>query len=251
MRNIVVCEDGEREAERIQKILQDDHGFFDEEVEISLYTTGKKLIEDCKSGKLAPDLIFMDIELPDMTGIEVTKEINYLAPYCYIVYVTNYSDYRSDIYSTEHQYYVEKKELKDYLPQIKEKIWRMEQEHNDNDTVIIPIKNKQQKMLHKKSIQYMDRKGRKTYIHVVDDDIVETSLRLDELEDLLGGYFVRCHNSFIISMRHLDIYKRECVTMDDKANIPISRKYQPYVRRHFIYWSKKLGGEERSLRNDD
>ena len=116
----------------------------------------------------------------------------------------------------------------------------MEQEHND--TIIIPIKNKQQKMLHKESIRYMERKGRKTYIHVVDDDIVETSLRLDELETLLGSYFVRCHNSFIISMKHLDNYKRECATMDDGENISISRKYQPYVRRHFVHWSKKFGG---------
>ena len=32
MRKIVVCEDGEREAEKIQKILQDDQGIFEEEV---------------------------------------------------------------------------------------------------------------------------------------------------------------------------------------------------------------------------
>ena len=55
----------------------------------------------------------MDIELPDMTGIEVAKEINYLVPYCYIVYVTNHVDYFTDVYSTEHQYYVLKKELKE------------------------------------------------------------------------------------------------------------------------------------------
>lgn len=48
MRKIVVCEDGEREAEKIQKILQDDQGIFEEEIEIFLYTTGKKLIDDCK-----------------------------------------------------------------------------------------------------------------------------------------------------------------------------------------------------------
>ena len=248
MKKIVVCEDGEREAEKIQKILQDDQGIFEEEVEIFLYTTGKKLIDDCKSGKLTPDLVFMDIELPDMTGIEVAKEINYLVPYCYIVYVTNHVDYFTDVYSTEHQYYVLKKELKEHFPQIKEKIWRMEQEHND--TIIIPIKNKQQKMLHKESIRYMERKGRKTYIHVVDDDIVETSLRLDELETLLGSYFVRCHNSFIISMKHLDNYKRECATMDDGENISISRKYQPYVRRHFVHWSKKFfgGGSRRKYK---
>ena len=237
MRKIVVCEDGEREAEKIQKILQDDQGIFEEEVEIFLYTTGKKLIDDCKSGKLTPDLVFMDIELPDMTGIEVAKEINYLVPYCYIVYVTNHVDYFTDVYSTEHQYYVLKKELKEHFPQIKEKIWRMEQEHND--TIIIPIKNKQQKMLHKESIRYMERKGRKTYIHVVDDDIVETSLRLDELETLLGSYFVRCHNSFMVSMNYIKKYIRELCTMVNDEKIPISRKYQPIFKEAFVKWSKE------------
>ena len=78
---------------------------------------------------------------------------------------------------------------KEHFPQIKEKIWRMEQEHND--TIIIPIKNKQQRMLHKESIRYMERKGRKTYIHVVDDDIVETyklvtTVRSNSLKNLIS-----------------------------------------------------------------
>ena len=235
MRKIVVCEDGEREAEKIQKMLQDDQGIFEEEVEIFLYTTGKKLIDDCKSGKLTPDLVFMDIELPDMTGIEVAKEINYLVPYCYIVYVTNHVDYFTDVYSTEHQYYVLKKELKEHFPQIKEKIWRMEQEHND--TIIIPIKNKQQRMLHKESIRYMERKGRKTYIHVVDDDIVETSLRLDELETLLGSYFVRCHNSFIVHFRYVQELQRDGYLLYNKDFVQISRGYNSKTKEDFLKWS--------------
>lgn len=240
MKNIVVCEDGEREAEKIQKILQDEQGFFEEEAEIFLYTTGKKLIDDCESGELIPDLIFMDIELPDISGIDVSKKINQLAPYCYIVYVTNHIDYATDVYSTEHQYYVLKKELKERLPQIQEKIWKMEQEHND--TIAISVKNKKQKIIHKEKIQYMERKGRSTYIHIENEENMETPLRLDDLEMMLGSYFVRCHNSFIISMRHIDFYKRECVKMDDGEEISISRKYQPYVRKRFIRWSKEFFG---------
>lgn len=239
MKKIVICEDGEREAEKIQKILQEDHGFFAEDAEIFLYTTGEKLIEDCESGKLIPDLIFMDIELPDMSGIEVSKKMNELVPYCYIVYVTSHIDYVTDVYSTEHQYYVLKKELRERLPQIKEKILKMEQEHND--TIMIPMKNKQQKVLHKEHIRYLERKGRNTYIYTEDDQI-ETSLRLDELEDLLGNYFVRCHNSFIVSMNHMDSYKREFFIMDNGEKISISRKYQPYAKQCFVRWSKNFFG---------
>lgn len=251
MKNIVVCEDGEKEAERIQEILQDAQGFFEEEVEIFLYTEGKKLIKDCESGNLTPDLVFMDIELPDISGIEVSKKINRLVPYCYIVYVTNHIDYVTDVYSTEHQYYVLKKELKERLPQIREKIWKMEQEHND--TIMIPIKNKKQKMVHKENIEYMERKGRVTHIHIKDQDNVETPLKLDDLEMILGSHFVRCHNSFIISMRHIDFYKRERVKMDDGEEISISRKYQPYVRERFIRWSKEFlgGGKEGRVKYDD
>lgn len=240
MKKIVICEDGEKEAEKIHKILQEDHGFFYEDAEIFLYRTGEELIEDCENEKLIPDLIFMDIELPNMTGIEVSKKINELVPYCYIVYVTSHINYVTDVYSTEHQYYVLKKELKDRLPQIKEKILKMEQEHND--TIIIPMKNKQQKVLHKEDIRYLERKGRSTYIYTTEDDQIETFLRLDDLENLLGGYFIRCHNSFIVSMRHVNLYKREHFTMDNGEDISISRKYQPYAKKCFVRWSKYFSG---------
>ena len=111
----------------------------------------------------------------------------------------------------------------------------MEKEHND--TVIIPIKNKQQKMLHKENIRYMERKGRKTYIHVVDDNIIETSLRLDELENILGGYFVRCHNSFIVHFRYVQELQRDGYLLYNKDFVQISRGYNSKTKEDFLKWS--------------
>ena len=40
--------------------------------------------------KTAPDLILMDFELPDGTGVEATREILQLFPQCKIVFLTMY-----------------------------------------------------------------------------------------------------------------------------------------------------------------
>ena len=73
-------------------------------------------IQESMINKEPYDVVIMDIDLPDGNGIKFSKKINVFSPHTIIIYMTSYEDYVSDVYDTNHIYFVLKKNYQKYLP---------------------------------------------------------------------------------------------------------------------------------------
>jgi len=102
----------------MQKILiVDDNALFRKLLRESLYSQFPSLIiDEAKNGKEAleqvltfhPDLIFMDIRLPDGNGLEVTRLIKEQNPDVSVVILTNYDlvEYRDAAFHVKADHFV-------------------------------------------------------------------------------------------------------------------------------------------------
>ncbi len=79
------------------------------------FTCGEELLQAMDEGGPAPEVAFLDIELPDMGGLELAYHIKKRAPRANIVFVTGFSQYAQEAYSLRPSGYVMK-------PASKEKI---------------------------------------------------------------------------------------------------------------------------------
>ncbi len=61
--------------------------------EVGMAPNGRKAIEMVE--ELQPDLVLLDAQMPDMTGIEVTQMIKSRWPRVKVILMTMYSDFRS------------------------------------------------------------------------------------------------------------------------------------------------------------
>ena len=62
----------------------------------------------------------------------------------------------------------------------------------------------------------------------------DVDARLEELLERLGDpAFLRCHNSFAVSLDHAAVFRRESFLMKDGTVVPISHGYYPAVREQF------------------
>jgi YesN/AraC family two-component response regulator len=61
--------------------------------EVGMAPNGRKAIE--MVDELQPDLVLLDAQMPDMTGIEVTRMIKSRWPKVKVILMTMYSDFRS------------------------------------------------------------------------------------------------------------------------------------------------------------
>ncbi|MGI6069845.1 MAG: LytR/AlgR family response regulator transcription factor [Blautia sp.] len=84
-------------------------------------------------------------------------------------------------------------------------------------------------------ILYIETFGRKVAIHTLTKDpVIYYPCKLSELEDLLPTtLFVRCHQSFILSINTVKSISKATAFLIDGTEIPISRSYKEIVYQFF------------------
>lgn len=89
MRSILIVEDEELELEFIEAVIHEELQL--EDIVITA-NTGAQAVRQAK--KRRPDIIIMDIMLPEMDGLEAIEEIRKFAPDTCISILTAYTDFR-------------------------------------------------------------------------------------------------------------------------------------------------------------
>lgn len=157
-----------------------------------------------------PDVIFMDVEMPEMDGVETAKRIQDIDPRIMIVFATAHEEYRKEAFEVyAFDYLVKPFEMK-RLNETLERITALKAGKLEAAVPAAPMPQKSSKLLlrHKDGISLVDasdiiliqRESRSTVIYTTTDKHV-TSETLSELEQRLSSEkFFRCHKSYIINI---------------------------------------------------
>lgn len=179
-------------------------------------------IQEAMKDKEPYDIVIMDIDLPDGNGIKFSKQINIISPHTIIIYMTSYEDYVSDVYDTEHIYFILKKNYQKYLPHA---LSLANEALNKQRRASLKIFwNKEEYNILQKDIFYMERKLRTTFI-VTPTHIYPTSEKLEDLLKRLGETFAMSHRSFIVNLKMVQEITKDSALLVDGTSIPISRSY--------------------------
>lgn len=179
-------------------------------------------IQEAMKDKEPYDIVIMDIDLPDGNGIKFSKQINVFSPHTIIIYMTSYEDYVSDVYDTEHIYFILKKNYQKYLPHA---LSLANEALNKQRRASLKIFwNKEEYNILQKDILYMERKLRTTFI-VTPTHIYPTSEKLEDLLKRLGETFAMSHRSFIVNLKMVQEITKDSALLVNGTSIPISRSY--------------------------
>lgn len=160
--------------------------------------------------ELNPQLIFLDIEMPNLDGIECAKLISDIDPKKIIVFATAHPSYMSDAFEVYAFDYITKPFKVDRviktLYRIKEII--SEEKGEAQEKVVyqqsvadkLIIKNKDGiNFIDIDSIILIQREGKSTVLYTSDNRYT-TSEGLSDIEERLGKLnFFRCHKSYLIN----------------------------------------------------
>ena len=167
-----------------------------------------KLIEE-----LAPQVVFVDIDLPGKNGVELAREIFDINPWTFIVFATAFNEFRGEAFGVYAFDYIVKPFKMNRLRQTMERIRQvmsgkaaarpmpgLAEPKGDFNRKLLFRENEKLVCLNPDEIIYVTREGRKTVIYFVGGR-VGTNENLSDLEDQLGGYpFFRSHKGFIINL---------------------------------------------------
>jgi two-component system, LytTR family, response regulator len=174
----------------------------------------------------SPDLVFMDINLPKVSGIELTR---LLPSHQKVIFTTAYADYALESYSFNTIDYLLKPISLDRFLKAVEKARAMSTESDSSK----PVKEnehffiKSGKAIIKINLQeIVFIEGLKDYVlfHLENEKHIVYK-KMKELEQTLPGYFKRIHHSFIVNTHRLAKIENNHVHLSKKM-IPIGEKYR-------------------------
>ncbi|MDE7431382.1 MAG: response regulator, partial [Lachnospiraceae bacterium] len=133
MLRIGICDDEEYFLETISEITAQYYIGKQVEYEICTYFDGIELINSHKKF----DLLFLDIEMKVLNGIETAKKIRETDMNVPIIFITGYSQYWRRAYSVHAFHYIEKPIRAEQIVQVLEDFWSMLQNEDEDKILLI------------------------------------------------------------------------------------------------------------------
>ncbi len=197
---------------------------------LDVFTTAERFLESgCKY-----DVVFLDIDMPGMSGLELAKQ--YKDKMFSIVFVTNRDDLVFEAYNTTNTLgFVRKSNIEEDLPIVLDRLHRESQ-----STMYLTVKSSSElTRVRYSEIIYVEKLSHNVILYTLTGDI---SMRktISETEELLNGYgFVRTHIGYIVNMEYIKLINSKEVILTNGKVVPISRQNVKFVKDEFLKWSVK------------
>ncbi len=126
MKRIAICEDNEIEAELLRELLVAYFRRFGIKAEIFIYYSGEALVADVEENFMDAELIFLDIYMDKLNGMETARKLRELHCDSEIIFLTATTKYAIESYDVNAAGYLLKPIDMDRIAQILDRIFYRE-----------------------------------------------------------------------------------------------------------------------------
>lgn len=223
MLTICICDDEAKEISSIKRIISPKLDLTGIPYTIKEFSSGETCLRSIQEGKERYDIIFLDIEMEVLNGVETAKAIRAIDMLATIIFVTSYSEYVFDGYEVRAFNYV----LKPYQPEriVKVLMDAIHEKDAQTEQILKVATGSKIQKIPWKDILYLQSDKRLVIVHTT-RDVFEFYGRLDELEEQLEGPFVRSHQRYLVNLQHVVAVDSKTIQLP-KEVLPVSKsKYQ-------------------------
>jgi len=243
----LLIDDNEFIANILLDQLQENHP----EIEVmAIAKNGKEGLEKIKL--LKPDLIFLDIEMPDMTGFEMLNQLD--AINFQTIFITSHSHYAIKAFRFNALDYLVKpidekelacairklplyKDVSSNQNKIKHALENIKTENVSDQTLYLQTQNGMNRLPLKRIVKI---EGNRNYsnIYLSDNTKLLSSKTLSYFEEILSDkHFFRCHHSYLVNGFYISgIKKPSHFLLKNDDEVPISRRKKSAAKS----WSKSF-----------
>jgi two-component system LytT family response regulator len=211
-----------------------------------------ELVAECRSAfeameilkNRAIQLLFIDINMPDLSGLEFVKS---LTDKPYIVFTTAYSEYAVEGFQVDAADYLLKPITYSSFLKAANKVKNLidltsnSQKESIKATASHLFVKSDYKLIRIEldDIKFIESQHEYIKIHLISSAPVVTQLSLKTIEEQLpSDRFMRVHRSFIVSLKKISVIERNRIVFDGKVYIPVSdqykEKFQEYIDGNFV-----------------
>jgi len=234
MISIAIVEDDDREASILEEHIRKFGETYEEAFEIERFKNAFSLLENYRH---VYDIIFMDIIMPQINGMEAARKLRELDTVVTLIFVTNMAKYAVNGYEVDALDFILKPVLySTFSMKFKKALSKI----SSNVGFDIMVSRKGGIVyLSSRKIIYVEVAGHRLKYHLR-DEVVEGYGALSDLEkQLKSSNFVRCNSCYLINPQYISRVQGYIVTMINGEELLISHPKKKLFMMQLADW---LGG---------
>lgn len=235
MLTIAICDDEPLHRLRTAEIIQEKIGAYAPEVR--LFAAPEELLRAVETEAYTPRIALLDIQMEEMDGITLARTLNRKLPQCSIIFLTSFLAMATEVYETEHVYFILKNQLEQRIIQAVERALTQ----TDREPTLLYRSGAVQHAVPCRDILYLERVLRRTRIKMAQAEDWAREEPSALLQGQLQTLFVRCHQSYWVNLRQIAALERAELVLSEGTRIPISRTYRDQAREQiYRFWAPPM-----------
>jgi len=207
---------------------------------VSSFDNGDDLIKEHSRSPF--DIIFLDVIMPILNGIEAAKEIRSFDKNVKIVFLTSSSEYAVSSYSVKADNYLLKPVKELTLISCLDELYTSFQDRLETISI------KSSVSVHRvilRDIEFVEAQNKHVLFYLKDGKVIDSVNQLYIIESSLSSEkgFFKCHRSYIVNIEQIDSFSGKEIKMRSGAIIPIARSiHKEFMDYYFSMIFGKAGG---------
>ena len=232
---IAVVDDSPRDLQLIKGYVE---RYFKEnggDYQVRTFENGLDFLDE---EKLSFDIVFMDVEMPHLNGIETARNFRKRDKMAVLVFITNMAQYAIHGYEVDAiEYMVKPVEYYNFSDKM-EKALRFVK--RDQEKTLLLHGQEVTARITVSVIYYMEKERNYILFHTKEGDFRERGSMGEMEEKLAGSGFSRCITGCLVNLRYISKMSKDAVWVGDRC-LPISRSQRKQFAKDFADF---LGGEQ-------
>lgn len=231
MYSVALVDDEQRDVARITHCLSRFEKEKQQRFKVASFQNGINFLTAFKSNY---DIVFMDVNLPHMNGIDVAKKMRALDRNIVLVFVTNMVGMAIKGYSVGASSFVPKPIEYDNISDALQQIIPEIEEKKLKQTVLISS-NRDIYKVNVDDIAYVEVLGHRLVYHIKGGQIQSWGTMKTIESTLPQQSFARCNACYLVNLQHVSMVKNMAVHIGDDR-LPISQsKRKDFIQRLTSY----------------
>lgn len=238
---VAICDDESAELDKTERMLKDyGRKFPQTDFLIERFNSADELIYAVSEKDYTPDMILMDIYMPEKMGIEAAKELREMGNKSRVIFLTSSKEHALDAFGVDASQYlvkpVSEKMLFPVIDKLLADIGEMRRRY-----LLLRIEGRIQRIA-VDDIAYCEAQGKIQRLYLTNGMQCVLRITITEIYGMLSRYenFVRVGIAYVVNLDHVDSLNAQELQMDDGKKIYLPRgSYQPLREKYFGYYCEE------------
>ena len=235
---IACCDDEKQQLELYKTMFTNIEMRQDIKLNVEYFLSGNFMLERFQSEKNPFDLVYLDMDMDEKSGLDLAKEIrqNYHSD-CLILFLTNYPKYMQNSFDVRaFQYMIKPVQFDEF--EKKFNAARKYLEKDEKNRVVLKI-DEDNVVFFTNEIYYIEKeKSSKQFLVYLEDKCVVAKGVLSAIENqLLEQHFMRTHRSYLVNMKHIRRIQKNDLVLSNGNLVPISRRKEKELKQQFMRYA--------------